>query len=370
MKVLHINSYYSDSKLYKNLFDRQIKQNMDLDVFVPVPTNYDMSKRDFGDYTVVSKNHNYLDRVWYEYKQTKILKDLEAKYTPSEYDLFHAHSLFTNGGIAYKLHKKYGIKYMVAVRNTDMNSFFKKLPHLRKYGVDILEHAEKIIFISDSFKAELIEKYLPASKKDAIIKKMTTIPNGIDDFWLENRHEKTEARKELKELNLIYVGKIMKLKNVPTTVEACEILQERGYDVSLTIVGQILDQSEFNKIKNKPFINYVGFQSMEEIIKHYRANDIFVMPSFGETFGLVYVEAMSQGLPVIYTKGQGFDGQFPEGEVGYHVSPKDAVEIADRVELTLNNYNQMSRNSTKQAAYFDWDDIGQRYLTLYQNIMS
>lgn len=40
------------------------------------------------------------------------------------------------------------------------------------------------------------------------------------------------------------------------------------------------------------------------------------MPSHKETFGLVYAEAMSQGLPIIYTKNQGFDGQFPDGYVG------------------------------------------------------
>ena len=45
------------------------------------------------------------------------------------------------------------------------------------------------------------------------------------------------------------------------------------------------------------------------------------MTSLGESFGLTYAEAMSQGVPVIYSKGQGFDGQFKEGVVGYHVDP-------------------------------------------------
>lgn len=55
------------------------------------------------------------------------------------------------------------------------------------------------------------------------------------------------------------------------------------------------------------------------------------MPSFTESFGLVYAEAMSQGLPVIYSKGQGFDGQFAEGVVGYHVDAHDPEELCENI---------------------------------------
>ena len=55
------------------------------------------------------------------------------------------------------------------------------------------------------------------------------------------------------------------------------------------------------------------------------------MPSFPETFGLVYVEAMSQGLPIIYTKGQGIDGYFEDGKVGYPVNTKDSNDIVKKL---------------------------------------
>ena len=61
------------------------------------------------------------------------------------------------------------------------------------------------------------------------------------------------------------------------------------------------------------------------------------MPSYTESFGLVYAEAMSQKLPVIYSKGQGFDGQFEEGLVGYHVSPYDVKDIANGILKALEN---------------------------------
>jgi glycosyltransferase involved in cell wall biosynthesis len=57
----------------------------------------------------------------------------------------------------------------------------------------------------------------------------------------------------------------------------------------------------------------------EKLLNNYRNSDIFIMPSYNETFGLVYIEAMSQGLPIIYTQNEGVDGYFKEGSVGYSV---------------------------------------------------
>ena len=61
------------------------------------------------------------------------------------------------------------------------------------------------------------------------------------------------------------------------------------------------------------------------MIPFYKSAHIFVMPSLTETFGIVFIEALSQGLPLIYTKGQGIDGYFPQGFVGYAYNPLDVV---------------------------------------------
>jgi len=79
----------------------------------------------------------------------------------------------------------------------------------------------------------------------------------------------------------------------------------------------------------------------------------------------VYAEAMSQGLPIIYTRGQGFDGQFKEGEVGYSVQYNSAEEISDRVKDILNNYETISKNCIEKVDKFDWDKIAKEYLSIY-----
>ena len=90
------------------------------------------------------------------------------------------------------------------------------------------------------------------------------------------------------------------------------------------------------------------------------------MPSIHETFGMAYAEALSQGLPVIYTKGQGFDGFFTQGEVGYAVKSNDYNSIAKYVIEIYENYETYSKNCIKKAIKFDWNNIAELYINLYK----
>lgn len=369
MKVLHINSYYSVNKLYKNLYDKQIEQGIALDVFVPISSQKKQIDNDMGDYTTISVNHCEFDRYIFHMKHHKIYKDIIKTYNINEYSLIHAHSLFSNGYIAMKLKEKYNIPYVVAVRNTDVNVFFKKIFFLKKLGIKILAKADKVIFLSQGYRDFVIDKYVPNYFKDKVLKKTSIIPNGIDDFWINNKGEGKDLQDKSK-LRLLYVGTVDKNKNITTTIKAIKVLQKKGLEVSYTIVGGIRNQSIYNKIKDLSFVTYISPKTKEELIEIYRDNDIFVMPSITETFGLVYPEAMSQGLPVIYTKGQGFDGQLEDGEVGYSVNCFDAIQIAEKIEQIINNYNIISRNAIQHSSKFRWSLISHQYEEIYSDCLN
>jgi len=81
---------------------------------------------------------------------------------------------------------------------------------------------------------------------------------------------------------------------------------------------------------------------------------------------LVYAEAMTQGLPVIYSKGQGFDRQFEEGTVGFHVESRNAEEIADRIEDIMTNYETISENCVRLSDRFNWSEIAKEYEEIYK----
>lgn len=364
MKVLHINSYYSVSPFYKNFFETLIKKGIDTSVYVPISKNSLSKNRDYGEYTKVVNNHGKYDRYFFHIKHKKILKDVVKQYNILDYDILHAHSLFSNGYIAYMLNKKYDVPYIVAVRNTDLNTFFKKMPHLRNLGIKILSNAKSIVFLSSAYKRKMIEKYIPINIQKEVLKKSYVIPNGIDKFWFNNSPV-NKPKLFNKEIKIIYVGRIKGSKNITTTIKTCEILKDRGYNIKFTVVGPVEQIKEYEKIIKKDFLTYIKPQPKENLIYLYRENDVFVMPSRTETFGLVYVEAMSQGLPIIYSKSQGFDGQFEEGIVGYHVEYHNALEIANRIIDIVENYEFLTKNCIELSSKFDWEKIATEYIKIY-----
>lgn len=201
----------------------------------------------------------------------------------------------------------------------------------------ILRNASAVFFLSPVYRDAILEKYVPTVYREEIRRKSHIIPNGIDDFWHENIFDRDTSViqkriQESKVLKCIYAGGIDKNKNVELTLKALTELERDGWNCSLTAVGKIVDNTIYNQlIKYKQF-KYVGQKKKEELIEFYRESDIFVMPSHTETFGLVYAEAMSQGLPIIYTRGQGFDGQFPEGEVGLSTDSNSSEELKDNLK--------------------------------------
>lgn len=366
MRLLHINGNYLFTYLHQNMIRALSKYISDNEIIVPM---YDKSRAIVkpDSNVTVSECFNKWDRVIFDYKQLKIFKSIDKLYNIDEFDCIHAYTLFTDGNCAMRLSEKYNKPYVVAVRNTDVNEFFKKMFYLRKRGVKIMRNASAVFFLSEKYKRQVFDKYVPSKYRKEIEDKTYVIPNGIDDFWINNAYKKDKSDK--KNIKIVYAGRIDKNKNIPTTQKAIKILNQRGYNAKLTVVGKVEDKREFKKITSDSNTFYIKALPKEKLSEVYRQNDIFVMPSLTESFGLVYVEAMSQGLPVIYTRGQGFDGQFPDGEVGYAVGDKDVAEIADKIEAVCRNYAEIGQRAVKNVQKFRWDEICKKYIEIYNNII-
>lgn len=368
MKILHLNSYYAQGYFYKNLYDEQRNQGLDINVFVPVEKKFKKGNFNYGSYTKCIACFNHLDRLFFHLKQRKIEKQLFQEYNIENFDLIHAHTLFTNGYSAYKAKKRYKIPYLVTVRNTDVNVFFKKMLHLRSLGIKIMAHADKVIFLSKAYRDEVLKKYIPQKDKDKFLQKCVIIPNGIDNFWFDNigNPKKYDPNKELK---LLYVGEINNNKNIKTTIDAIKELKNNGIEATLSIVGKKTDKKIFDKMIVYDFVNYLGIKPKEDLLSIYRKHNIFVMPSIHETFGLVYAEAMSQGLPVIYSKGQGFDGQFRESEIGFHVRAQSSLDICNKIIAIIKEYPILSSKCLKLVEKFSWQKITGNTIQIYKKII-
>lgn len=372
-KVLHINCNYILTQLHQLLIRNLTALGVDNCVYSQIA--YGVKGIVTPDENViVSECFNRRDRYVFYYKQWKILRDIKKHYDFKEFDCIHAYTLFTDGNTAMQLSKEYGLPYVVAVRDTDVNTFFKKAFWLRNRGIEILEKASCVFFLSKTYKDTLLKKYVPANKREEISRKSRIVPNGIDQFWLDNiNYEKdfSASTKLLgnKCLHAVFVGVLSKRKNVVTTIKAIEILKQKGWDVKFTVIGKAEDPKQVEAVRNSLETKYIGPKSKEEILTYFRDADVFIMPSITETFGLTYAEAISQGLPVIYSRGQGFDGQFEDGIVGYSVDCFSPEEIVEKIVQITGDYVRISKNCLAKAARFNWYDIAKTYKTVYELII-
>ena len=114
MNVLHINSYYQSGKFYKFLYDVE-KKYCNIKVFVYTSNLQSNNDFDYGDYSVISKCYNKYDRLIFHLKHMKVYRDILKKIDVKKYDIMHAHSLFSNGYIAYRLNKKFKKFYKIFI---------------------------------------------------------------------------------------------------------------------------------------------------------------------------------------------------------------------------------------------------------------
>ncbi|MGJ5715828.1 glycosyltransferase family 4 protein [Staphylococcus equorum] len=366
MKVIHINSDYGNT-IYKALSEKLF--NLGIEQKVYKFTRPNLYKGDiYNDYVDVRVNHKNYERYIFHLKHKKVLKDFLNLYKEEKIDLIHAHTLFSNGYIAYKVFKKKNIPYIVTVRGTDISVFFKYMKHLNGTGLRILLNAKEIIFVSPAHKSIIINKYIPKKYKKEILDKITVIPNGIDSYYIENLGP-PKTIDFSKEIRIITPAWINNNKNQLNLCKAIQLLNNRGFNIKYSLIGGTENKNKYKKLKEKldsyEFVEILPRVNKIDLLQEYRNCTITAMVSFKETFGLSYIESLSQSTPIIYSENRGIDGYFEEGEVGYHANPFSIKDIADSIEKTINDYNQLSKNAGKHISEFRWINIAKQIAEIY-----
>jgi len=358
MRILYLCTYYHRAMIFRDSMNILKKLGHYVKVFNAVVKGekVDNKYNKIMDDAVIHKEcFGKWDRFFYFHKQRKFYNTLVESEDVSNYDIIHSHTLFNGGYVCHNLKKKFGVPYIVSVRNTDINLFLK-IPFLKNVANKIIKEAAGILFLSEPYKNEFVNKYVIDKLKSSINDKSSVIRNGLELFWLENKNQ-IKTFEYGKTINVLCVGKIDENKNIITTIGALDMLKSEGYQVNFTVVGQVIDQKVQQEITQSDYTDVIDYLPKEELIKIYRKNDIYVMPSIHESFGRVYAEAMTQGLPVIYSKGQGFDGIYPDGYVGYSVPSRNPEYIAECIKKVIKNYSTISANCINECDDFDWERI-------------
>jgi glycosyltransferase involved in cell wall biosynthesis len=369
--ILHISNDFPNSSLYKQLVLHLDELDIRQSIYSAVRTKKEamfnppeLSHIELWVQNILSRH----DRLLFRLKIRKLYKVLYSRVDVSNIDIVHAHTLYSDGAVALKIKQDLKIPYIVTVQNTALNAFGRYRPDLKWRRDKILKEAKRVVFYSPAYRQKLLHS-LTSKIKEQVKNNSIIIPNGIDPYFL---HTKLPKREDKRELKLLFVGRFLKIKNIPSLIKASEMLPKK-LNVSLSLVGGGKEEERILKIvDSKPAINYLGYvRDKKELRRIYQDHDIFVMASKPETFGLVYIEALSQGVPVIHTKGEGIDRLFKNEHISESVvDPKDAREIAQKIQLLAHRLDvQLRRKCQIAVQKFDWSLIAKQYEALYEFIL-
>ena len=211
---------------------------------------------------------------------------------------------------------------------------------------------------------EFVSRYFPGEYQ--------IIPNGVDTSRFRPDIPKVERFKDGK-LNILYVGRLEERKGVGHLIEAFAKLRQDRDDIRLIIVGGGPLEAKLRKQVESQKVADVCFQEQVpscDLPGYYATADICSFPSrYGESFGIVLLEAMASGKPVIAGDNSGYRQLVEHGHNGFLITPTDYPQFAFHLEKLLDREtlrSQMGENGRRTAMNYDWKVVCKQLLDLYQ----
>jgi D-inositol-3-phosphate glycosyltransferase len=240
---------------------------------------------------------------------------------------------------------------------------------------EVIEQADAVIVATEHEKSLLMHLYGAEGHK------ISVIPLGVDIDRFRPL-DKDEARRALgfEDAKIIlFVGRIEPLKGVDILLNAAALL-ESDVECSVLIVGG--DESSRARLAELQGlasdlgighrVAFVGAVDHDKLPLFYNAADVCVVPSHYESFGLVAVEAMACGVPVVASRVGGLTGTVKDGETGYLVPWLCPEPFAERIEMLLEN-ESLRRNLGEAAregvSRYRWENVAQRILEVYDGLI-
>jgi glycosyltransferase involved in cell wall biosynthesis len=281
-----------------------------------------------------------------------------------DYHILHYYFGLPTGVLQWLPGRHRRVPYIVSLRGSDVpgyDNFNTRLQFFHRLLLPVTRtiwsKASRIIALSEALRAIALE-----TTPDIDIE---VIPNGIESeqFYRANTRPKTHT------IQLICVARLVERKGIQHLLRALQVMQHK---VHLTIVGEgsykqeLIELADQYQVSDR--ITFHGYCPREYLVELYSANDIFVLPTMAESFGLVFIEAMACGLPVIGTTVGGVPGIVTRDN-GILVEPDDYRAVREAIDTLAGDETKritMGQASRKRVlANYSWVSVTEKYEQCY-----
>jgi len=288
----------------------------------------------------------------------------EKLATELDFDVIHVHDWMTfPAGMA--VGRISGKPLVVHVHSTEFdrsgNQIDSAIYGIEKHG---MYFADKIIAVSNFTRKLIIQNYYIEPKK------VFTVYNGVEPF---ERSSKSKMGKSDDERMVLFLGRITSQKGPEYFIEAAKIVLQKSKNVRFVMAGKgDLKEKMIQKVADlnlTEHFSFPGFIPDGEVAKVLSSSDVFVMPSVSEPFGIVALEAMQAGVPVIISKQSG------AAEILNNVIKVDywnVKKMAKTIVQILNDSelgNNLGKEGKREASNLDWKYAASDIRQIYQGLV-
>lgn len=305
--------------------------------------------------------------VWDAPYRDALLRAMPAVRRSFSYDLIHAHTANPDGYAVLKLTEQEGTPYVVT-EHTGPFQTITATPRLRRQTLAALAGARRVWCVSHSLQQEVRSYFAPSNQGHIHL-----LANGVDTFKFSLP---ADYRPNPSGPRLLYVGFLHDCKNPLLLLDAFALLRARIPGAELSMVGdgplQGAVARRIGELGLGSSIKMLGYRGRAEVAQLMRdACDVFVLSSNAETFGVVLIEALACGKPVVATRCGGPQSIVTTPDVGTLCPPKDAGALADALARTIERLPELDSAKIRKFAcdHFDYRILARKLASAYREIL-
>lgn len=282
------------------------------------------------------------------------------------FDLIHAHVALPDGYAASMLAEEHGCPFVVTIHGHDLQQTIHRNDRCKKAIGRVFFKANHVLTVSSKLQ-KIGKDFFPESSG-----KFSVVPNGVDLEDLSSPAPAAYSRVE-NGPKILSVSNLVPVKGIDLNIRAIHRLIDRYPNISYSIIGdgrqrRILEDLA-KTLGMKDRVTFLGRIAHREVIRNINECDIFCLPSWNEAFGVVYIEAMACGKPVIGCKGEGIVDFVEHGINGMLVEPQDVDDLAEKLDH-LTSHPEKAKEMGEKARElvlekYTWGKIVEKIIAVF-----